>query len=172
MPDPPDVLLRLFETYNAIRLHNENLSRGSVAGITGASLALWSIAFGAKTVPSIRSTLLTVSVLLPIIGILVSYKLKQSNRELIILSNRIRDKHLDALRYNEGKDLDASKRNEHKIIPQEWQKYSDKVFEFKFLSWWTLELSVYVILFSASMVLIHAHAHSGLWSTICSLPQL
>lgn len=35
-PERTDVLLKLFETYNAIRLHNENLSRGSVAGITGA----------------------------------------------------------------------------------------------------------------------------------------
>jgi hypothetical protein len=160
MPDQTDVLLKLFETYNAIRLHNENLSRGAVAGITGASIALWSIAFGAKTVPNIRSTLLTVSVLLPIIGILVSYKLRQSNRELVLLSNRIRDKHLLASDHKEHKELE--------IIPKKWQIYDKDDFKFDPLSWWTLELSIYVILFGASMFMIHAHVHSGLWSTICS----
>jgi len=101
MSDKTDILLKLLEIYNAIRLHNENLSRGSVAVVTAASIVLWSTAFGAKTVPSIRLTLLVVSTLLPIVGIMLSWKMKHYNTELVLFSNRIRDKHLRALRYND-----------------------------------------------------------------------
>ena len=35
MTENRDVLLKLLEIYNTIRLHNENLSRGSIAGSDG-----------------------------------------------------------------------------------------------------------------------------------------
>lgn len=159
MSDKTDILLKLLEIYNTIRLHNENLSRGSVAVVTGASIVLWSTAFGAKTVSSIRLTLLVVSALLPIVGIVLSWKMKQHDRELIVLSNRIRDKHLRALRYNSPE-----------IIPSKWQIYESK--DFTRLSWWLLELLVYAILIIFSSVLILEQVRFGLSSSICSLFSL
>jgi hypothetical protein len=154
--------LKLFETYCAIRLHNENLSRGSVAVVTGASIILWTTAFGTKIIPNARLALLVVSGLLPFVGILLSCKMQQYNRELIIFANRIRDKNLQAaLLYNEPEI----------IIPQKWQKYKDADFKYKLLSWWHLELAVYIILIGASIVLICSQTRFGLWSTICFLPQ-
>jgi len=155
MSDRKDILLKLFETYNAIRLHNENLSRGSVAAVTGASIVLWSSAFSVKAVPSI--ILLVASAGLPIVGILLSRKMEHANRDLIRFSNRIRDKHLRALRYNNPE-----------IIPKHWQIYLDEDFKTKrrsAWSWWRLEHSVYAALIVVSLILIYVRF--GLWLTTC-----
>lgn len=156
MSDKTDILLKLFETYNAIRLHNENLSRGSVAVVTGASIVLWTTAFSARVIPNARLALLVVSALLPFVGILLSYQMQTYNRELILYSNRIRDRHLRALRFNDPV-----------IISPQWQRYEEEDLRFRLLSWWSLELLVYFILIGASIFLICEHMRFGLWSSTC-----
>jgi hypothetical protein len=61
--------------------------------------------------------------------------MKGYNRDLIIYSNRIRDKALGALDYNE-----------HEIIPEEWQVYDVKRLKYRLSSWWNAEIIAYTIL--------------------------
>jgi hypothetical protein len=109
--------------------------------VTGASVILWSTAFNAKMVPIFRSGLLLASVFVPLIGFWFSRKMKEYNAKLIIYSNRIRDKHLGALTYNNPE-----------IIPGSWQIYDVGGLNYKLTSWWNIEFTAYIILIGFGVV--------------------
>lgn len=167
MPDE-DILLKLLDIYHSSRLHNENMARGSLALVTAASVVLWSNAFNRQVPMGGQIVQLVVSLILPIFGYLFSHKMERANRQLIVLSNRIRDKHLKIdEKYYLNQPCDSQ------VILKDWRQYNIEDFRMsKGHTLWQMERWGYTILcFIGACLILYASVRFGLWSTICSLPR-